>query len=315
MSTGDHNHGDQGSSKWNDIHSEDKKGLGWWWLVIVAAIIVAILAYPVYRYLSQHPASQKLTPHDIGIVSVQPALPEMCTTADCKHRLAAMHAKVAWEHAHHHITDAQASAADQYLNAHPNGTVDKDGTVRWTSKMSDCCTLRMSYHACGCDHKEVAVVKVVDCPKPKVVHHDYRPPPQDSCVEVTFNAPVGSKVDWLVGSTDGPMPASRCNKQRQGGGRYHDWYDSQCPNWCVSDMLAYIQNVIGEAADDVVDHVYGASERKQTLRYSTAIWTKSLGICVEYPDHTMHAVYIHPVGPGAWNHRHRVMIPDSLWGS
>lgn len=309
MSTGDDNHGDQGSSKWDDIHNEDKKGLGWWWLVIVAGIVV--LAFLAYHYWPQPSAREQVTPQNIGIVSAPST--EACTTAECKHRLAAMHAKVAWEHAHHHITDAQAAEADRYLNDHPNGTVDKDGTVRWTSKTGDCCTLRMSYHACGCDHKEVAIVKVVDCPKPKVVRHVYVPPPQDSCVEVTFTAPVGSKVDWIVGSVDGPMPASQCNKQRQGSGPYHPWYDSQCPNWCVSDMLAYIQNVIGEAADDVVDHVYGASERKQVLRFSTAIWTKSLGICVEYPDHTMHAVYIHPVGPGAWHHRHRVPIPDSYW--
>jgi hypothetical protein len=297
-------------------------------LALLAVVLVALYVHFIGWRLPWHSADTvRITPNPITHVRapqkpavlkaapVRAASHATCTSDDCKHRLAAMHAKVAWKHAHHLMTDAQAAAADRYLDAKPYGdALDKDGTVRWTYKPGDCCTISMSYHACGCGTEEVVKIDIV-CPKPKpkIVVHRYQPPPRDNCVEVPFDAPIGSKVVWIIGSTDGPMPKSQCNKQKQGRGGYHDWYDDQCPNWCVGDMLAYIQGVIGEAAEDVVDHIYGASERKQTLRFSTAIWTKSLGICVEYPDHTMHAVYIHPVGPGAWNHRHRVPIPDSLW--
>ncbi|OYV63147.1 MAG: hypothetical protein B7X03_02970, partial [Parcubacteria group bacterium 21-58-10] len=66
------------------------------------------------------------------------------------------------------------------------------------------------------------------------------------CVELTFNAPVGGHVRWGVGSTEGPLPPSRCNAQRQDSSAWTAWM-GQCD--VCTPALSYIRGILGNTAE------------------------------------------------------------------
>ena len=132
--------------------------------------------------------------------------------------------------------------------------------------------------------------------------------PQEKCVELSFDAPVGGNVRWGVGSTKGPLPPSVCNAQRQGSLAWTAWL-GDC-DICNPD-LGYIRGILGSTAEIPHKYLYPVLARRQTLRFSTAIWSRVVYICLEYPDGTQTCgVYMRPQD---WRGRYHVDIPDSFW--
>lgn len=128
------------------------------------------------------------------------------------------------------------------------------------------------------------------------------------CVELTFRAPVGGRVRWGVGTTSGPFLKDPCNAQRQGGGSWTEW-DGDC-DICVP-AVGYIQGILGSSAQIRHKHLYGAVHERQTLRFSTAVWTNVVYLCLEYPDGSQTCgVYMRPQD---WRGRHHVNVPEELW--
>ncbi len=131
---------------------------------------------------------------------------------------------------------------------------------------------------------------------------------QEKCVELSFDAPVGGEVRWGVGSTEGPLPPSVCNAQRQGNLAWTAWL-GEC-DLCIP-ALGYIRSILGGSAMVPHKYKYPVIERRQTLRFSTAIWSRVVYICLQYPDGTQSCgVYMRPQD---WKGRRHVAISDSLW--
>ncbi|MHB1162935.1 MAG: hypothetical protein ACYCZZ_00170 [Minisyncoccota bacterium] len=132
--------------------------------------------------------------------------------------------------------------------------------------------------------------------------------PAEKCVELSFNAPVGGNVRWGVGSTEGPLPPSACNAQRQDSLAWTAWL-GEC-DVCIP-ALGDIRGILGATAEIPHKYLYPAIARKQTLRFSTAIWSRVVYICLEYPDGTQTCgVYMRPQD---WRGRYHADIPDNLW--
>ncbi|MDE2173253.1 MAG: hypothetical protein KGJ31_01455 [Patescibacteria group bacterium] len=130
----------------------------------------------------------------------------------------------------------------------------------------------------------------------------------EKCVELSFDAPVGGNVRWGIGSTEGPLPPTSCNAQRQGSLAWTAWL-GEC-DVCVP-ALGYIRGILGSTAEIPHRYLYPALTRRQTLRFSTAIWSRVVYLCLAYADGTQTCgVYMRPQD---WRGRYRVDIPDELW--
>ena len=133
-------------------------------------------------------------------------------------------------------------------------------------------------------------------------------PSAERCVELSFNAPVGGLVRWGVGSVEGPLPPTRCNAQRQDSGAWTAW-QGQC-DICVP-AIGYIRGILGDTAEIPHKYLYPVTGTRQTLRFSTAIWSRVVYLCIAYPDGSQSCgVYMRPQD---WKGRHHVVIPDELW--
>lgn len=146
----------------------------------------------------------------------------------------------------------------------------------------------------------------------------------EECVEYGFNAPVGGKVHWGVGSNQGPLPPSRCNAQKQGSGTWFAWI-GEClkVSWvvtkdgtkivlpeCTAD-IDFIRKILGANATVPHRYTYEVTATQQTLRFPTVIQNGVIYVCLEYPDGTNTCgVYMRPQD---WKGRTRVDIPDALW--
>lgn len=146
----------------------------------------------------------------------------------------------------------------------------------------------------------------------------------EECVEIPFNAPVGSTVHWGVGSNHGPLKPSACNAQKQGDGAYTAWVGEcsvirqivrdgkvvQLPE-CTADV-DFIRRTLGENTTVPHRYTYKATAAQQTLRFAKEIQTGSVVyFCLEYPDKSSTCgVYMRPQD---WKGRAVVPIPDQLW--
>jgi len=132
--------------------------------------------------------------------------------------------------------------------------------------------------------------------------------PIKKCVELSFNAPIGGYVRWGIGTTTGPIPPDECNAQRQGDGLWTSWY-GEC-DICIP-ALGYIRGILGGTALVPHKYLYPVTHTRQTLRFSTEIWTKLVYICLEDASGKQSCgVYMRPQD---WKGRYRVEIPDSMW--
>lgn len=133
-------------------------------------------------------------------------------------------------------------------------------------------------------------------------------PPAKKCVELVFSAPVGGHVRWGVGTTTGPLPPDECNAQRQDSMAWTSWY-GEC-DYCIP-AIGYIRGILGGSAQIPHKYLYPVTHTKQTLRFSTEVWSKVVYICLEDASGRQTCgVYMRPVD---WQGRYRVDIPDSLW--
>jgi len=134
------------------------------------------------------------------------------------------------------------------------------------------------------------------------------PPLPEKCVELSFNAPVGGKVRWGIASDHGPLLPSACNAQKQNEGPWTAW-TGQCDD-CVG-AIDYIRGVIGEKAEIYHKYLYSVTAKRQTLRFSTAIWADLVYICLEYKDGKMTCgVYMRPQD---WKGQYSAFIQDTFW--
>lgn len=132
--------------------------------------------------------------------------------------------------------------------------------------------------------------------------------PPSGCVELAFNAPVGGKVRWGVGTTSAPLPPDACNAQRQDEGPWTAWY-GECDE-CIP-ALAYVQGILGGSAQIPHRYVYPATHVRQTLRFSPTVWASVVYICLEHASGSQTCgVYTRPAD---WRGRYRVELPDTLW--
>lgn len=130
------------------------------------------------------------------------------------------------------------------------------------------------------------------------------------CVELSFNAYAHGHVRWGVGSKQGdsPLPASACNAQKQGDGEWTAWY-GQCEA-CVP-AIDYIRKILGPFAEVYHKYLYPVDKTRQTLRFSTAIWTRVTYVCLGDQDNIWTCgVYMRPQD---WQGQYHVEISDSLW--
>ena len=133
-------------------------------------------------------------------------------------------------------------------------------------------------------------------------------PAPAQCVELTFNAPIGGHVSWGIGTTTGPLPPDACNAQRQDNEPWTAWY-GQC-DACLP-AIGYVQGVLGDSALIPIKYLYPVTEKKQVLRFSTAIWNAVVYICLEDSEGVRKCdVYMRPQD---WRGRYHVDIPDALW--
>ncbi len=252
-------------------------------------------------------------------VAVQPPAPrvEPAKPCDdtCQKWLVEAHAEVADQLKRHVINDVQAAEANAYFDKRYTGdSVDDKGRPVWNTKFEDGVMLKTSYRTvkgeCTCTVHLVVRIWCPESPKPRP-KTAFVPPPVEHCVEVSFNGVVGQSVRWGVVGDDGPLPPSRCNAQRQGNGPWYAWF-----GWCEECQAAidYLQAYYRGAVELYQRYTYDVTDTRQTIRTSTAIWSKTLYICRQDANgHWSKGVYIHPRGPAAWNHRYRIPISDSMW--
>lgn len=137
--------------------------------------------------------------------------------------------------------------------------------------------------------------------------------PDERCVTVTWNAIVGGKVRWGVGTASRPLPPHHCNAIRQGDGPWEAW-NGECDE-CTPNY-GYIRRQLGGQARVPHRYIYDVTAARQTLRFSTDVWNTVVYICLEAPDGVQRTcgVYINPGNnPGDWANRYEVVIPDELW--
>src|SRR3989338_3612654 len=129
----------------------------------------------------------------------------------------------------------------------------------------------------------------------------------EQCVELPFNAPVRGFVRWGVASSLGPLPPSNCNAQRQGDGPWTAWV-GECDD-CVPPNDLF--EMLGSKVRVPHKYLYGVTENRQTLRFSTAVWTRLVYICEEDERGAQSCgVYTRPQD---WEGRYRVPIADTMW--
>lgn len=147
---------------------------------------------------------------------------------------------------------------------------------------------------------------------PDICNNSYLKVQESDCVELTFNAPVGGHVDWGVGSRGGPLPPDRCNAQRQGNGEFDAWY-GEC-SVCVPNY-GYISQMMGGQATVPHKYRYRVTQQQQTIRFSRAIWSRTVYICLEDANgRRTCGVYVPPNGVQyGWDSRRHVHIQDSFW--
>jgi len=134
-----------------------------------------------------------------------------------------------------------------------------------------------------------------------------REPRKPDCVALMFNAVPGTEVRWGVGSVDGPLPPSACNAQQEGNHPRVAWY-GQCDVCAVA--VDYLYGVMGDLMQVWHKYLYRSTETRQTLWFSTSIWTKGVYICLHRPDGTGGMAYMRPVD---WRSRYQVEIYDSTF--
>ena len=130
----------------------------------------------------------------------------------------------------------------------------------------------------------------------------------EKCVELAFNAQIGGKVRWGVASSDGPLPSSYCNAQKQGDGEWKAWY-GKCDE--CTGAVSYLQGILGEKSEIQHKYLYAVTAKQQTFRFSEAVWKDVVYICQEYADGKRTCgVYMRPQD---WKGAHSVTIKDSFW--
>lgn len=133
-------------------------------------------------------------------------------------------------------------------------------------------------------------------------------PPSKKCVELTFNAPIGGHVRWGVGTTTGPLPPDECNAQKQDSMAWTSWY-GECDT-CIP-AIGYIRGILGGSAQIPHKYLYPVTHTRQTLRFSTEVWSKVVYICIEDASGRQSCgVYMRPID---WQGQYRVEIPDAMW--
>ncbi|MEK7114231.1 MAG: hypothetical protein AAB850_01640 [Patescibacteria group bacterium] len=133
-------------------------------------------------------------------------------------------------------------------------------------------------------------------------------PPIKRCVELVFNAPIGGHVRWGIGTLAGrALLADECNAQRQDDGSWVSWY-GECD--ICTPAIGYIRGAIGGTAQVFQKFLYPVMHTKQTLRFSTEIWTNLAYVCLDASGTQSCGVYMRPQD---WKDRYRVEIPDALW--
>lgn len=133
-------------------------------------------------------------------------------------------------------------------------------------------------------------------------------PPIKKCVELVFNAPVGGHVRWGVGSISGPLPPDECNAQQQDNLAWTSWY-GECDS-CIP-AIGYLRGILGGSAQIPHKYLYPVTHTKQTLRFSTEVWSKVAYICLEDASGKQSCgVYMRPED---WKNRYRAEIPDAMW--
>ena len=159
-----------------------------------------------------------------------------------------------------------------------------------------------------CNNWSIISIVPVSPPVPVVTRTIVIRPPPERCVDISFNAPTNGYVRWGVGSVDGPLPPSACNAQKQGDDAFSAWY-GQC-DVCTAAM-SFLKRWLGE--DVVIPHkyYYAVTSTRQTIRFSTAVLTKVVYVCLETAEHQRSCgVYMRPQD---WNGRTHVPFDDSLW--
>ena len=134
-------------------------------------------------------------------------------------------------------------------------------------------------------------------------------PLPDKCVELVFNASIGGHVRWGVGTLAGrSLLSDECNAQKQDDGQWVSWY-GECD--ICTPAIDYIRKTMGDTAKVLQKFLYPVTATKQTLRFSTEVWTNLVYICLEdAAGRQTCGVYIRPED---WKGRYRVEIPDALF--
>lgn len=130
------------------------------------------------------------------------------------------------------------------------------------------------------------------------------------CVELVFNALVGGKFRWGYATTSGPLPPDECNAQQQGDGPWTSWFGA-CES-CIPPTDGFIQKTFGPKATVPFRFMVPVTDRRQTLRFSTEVWTRMVYLCLEdaVGKQTCGVLYVRLED---WKNRHRVEIADELW--
>ena len=134
----------------------------------------------------------------------------------------------------------------------------------------------------------------------------------EQCVTLSFNAPVGGKVRWGIATIDEPFPPSACNAQRQGiEGKWTAW-EGQCDNCVRSEAaLKFMRTILGDNAEIFHMYLYPVTAENQTLRFSAAIRSAVVYVCVEDKSgKRSYGVYMRPQD---WKGQYEMFIEDRLW--
>lgn len=136
--------------------------------------------------------------------------------------------------------------------------------------------------------------------------------PIDECYELEFSAPVGGKSRWGITTKGDPLPPSACNAQKQGDGAWTAWY-GECDTCVLAGVyIERIKEELGVASPRMPHkYLYPVTSTKQTLRFSSAVTSAVIHICLENAagKKTCGVVLMRPQD---WKGRHSVTVPD-IW--
>lgn len=138
---------------------------------------------------------------------------------------------------------------------------------------------------------------------------------KEACVEIVFSVPPTAHVRWGVATTNGPLPPSECNAQKEGDGRWEAWH-GMCAE-CTAANISFISQFLVGGVEVPHKYLYPVRESKQILRFSRSVMNAVVYICLtdrgvadsKTYDLQTCGVYVRPED---WK-SDRVEIPRSFW--